>query len=520
MASKQTPHLKLNDWVGTDPFRLSELSENNRILDNKHKELDTKMAETIQKTDQAVTNATNATTAASQAAEAAELATLDASTIAGRTSQRLTELEGVDAVQFKGRQDEFDQQLADTESDVSSRSVNVLNFPIIAPEATDDARIQRAINKAEADGGKVVFIPAGTYSITKLLFKNRVSIVGAGRSNTVLNHSGTLKAFSNEGGSFGRISLSDFTLNMSETCPVGIDFSRIFGGTLARIDVNGKNPTGIAVKFDEGNVYSSYYNTAYDISINGYSGTGIGLGTGFYFANSANSTRIHNCRTNYVDKAVHIAADYTNNVVFNACAFEQFTTGVEMGGTGCFVAGCRFENAGGSARGTGITNTGGSNSFVGNFYTNILTPFSNPSGSFVLRLDNDTFDTKYLRHDSTGGWTTNMDMRNFAILKPGYVNMQIRTSAPGGAVQGGIAYADGTTWAPYGGGAEGLFVKKADGKWVPATQIKVSAIPTAGTWQRGEILYNSAPAPGGYVGWVCTAAGTPGTWKGFGLIEA
>jgi uncharacterized protein YfiM (DUF2279 family) len=48
--------------------------------------------------------------------------------------------------------------------------------------------------------------------------------------------------------------------------------------------------------------------------------------------------------------------------------------------------------------------------------------------------------------------------------------------------------------------------------------LYASAAPTTGTWSRGDIVYNTAPASAGYVGWVCTAAGTPGTWKAFGLI--
>ena len=40
------------------------------------------------------------------------------------------------------------------------------------------------------------------------------------------------------------------------------------------------------------------------------------------------------------------------------------------------------------------------------------------------------------------------------------------------------------------------------------------------TWGVGDIVYNSAPTAGGNIGWVCTAAGTPGTWKTFGSIEA
>ncbi|WP_420130314.1 glycosyl hydrolase family 28-related protein [Longimicrobium sp.] len=47
-----------------------------------------------------------------------------------------------------------------------------------------------------------------------------------------------------------------------------------------------------------------------------------------------------------------------------------------------------------------------------------------------------------------------------------------------------------------------------------------TAAPGAGDWQPGDIMYNAAPQPGGYVGWVCTAGGSPGTWNSFGAISA
>jgi Pectate lyase superfamily protein len=46
-----------------------------------------------------------------------------------------------------------------------------------------------------------------------------------------------------------------------------------------------------------------------------------------------------------------------------------------------------------------------------------------------------------------------------------------------------------------------------------------SVLPILGEYNIGDIIYNTNPTPGGYVGWICTASGTPGTWKGFGLIE-
>lgn len=47
-----------------------------------------------------------------------------------------------------------------------------------------------------------------------------------------------------------------------------------------------------------------------------------------------------------------------------------------------------------------------------------------------------------------------------------------------------------------------------------------SAKPVEGKWLVGDKVVNTAPSAGGYTGWICTVAGTPGTWKGFGLIES
>jgi len=47
-----------------------------------------------------------------------------------------------------------------------------------------------------------------------------------------------------------------------------------------------------------------------------------------------------------------------------------------------------------------------------------------------------------------------------------------------------------------------------------------TAAPAAGTWAVGDTTYNSAPAASGTMGWVCTTAGTPGTWKTFGTISS
>lgn len=42
--------------------------------------------------------------------------------------------------------------------------------------------------------------------------------------------------------------------------------------------------------------------------------------------------------------------------------------------------------------------------------------------------------------------------------------------------------------------------------------------PASGTWAIGDVVWNSSPAAGTFAGWICTTAGTPGTWKTFAPI--
>lgn len=54
------------------------------------------------------------------------------------------------------------------------------------------------------------------------------------------------------------------------------------------------------------------------------------------------------------------------------------------------------------------------------------------------------------------------------------------------------------------------------GHWVTSG----AAAPVSGAWTQGDWRENTAPAAAGNKGWVCTGAGSPGTWKTFGAIAA
>lgn len=76
----------------------------------------------------------------------------------------------------------------------------------------------------------------------------------------------------------------------------------------------------------------------------------------------------------------------------------------------------------------------------------------------------------------------------------------------------GIAYVDTS-----GSGASTL---SHAGAALFSFQGSASAAPTTGTYRQGDVVYNTAPSAGGYAGWVCTVAGSPGTWKQFGAIAS
>ena len=59
-----------------------------------------------------------------------------------------------------------------------------------------------------------------------------------------------------------------------------------------------------------------------------------------------------------------------------------------------------------------------------------------------------------------------------------------------------------------------------DWKRIVTIAGSATAAPTTGTYAVGDKVENSVPAAGGYIGWVCVTAGTPGTWKGYGLISS
>ncbi|MDC6668732.1 hypothetical protein OEZ84_28775, partial [Leclercia adecarboxylata] len=60
-------------------------------------------------------------------------------------------------------------------------------------------------------------------------------------------------------------------------------------------------------------------------------------------------------------------------------------------------------------------------------------------------------------------------------------------------------------------------VSYTEGSFYVMTGSAYPTISSQGTWIVGDRITNTAPATGaGKMGWVCTVAGNPGTWKAWG----
>ena len=56
-------------------------------------------------------------------------------------------------------------------------------------------------------------------------------------------------------------------------------------------------------------------------------------------------------------------------------------------------------------------------------------------------------------------------------------------------------------------------------KFNDTLHLKGSSAPQGGSYNQGDIVWNSKPSPRGYVGWICVKAGNPGMWSPFGEIK-
>lgn len=116
--------------------------------------------------------------------------------------------------------------------------------------------------------------------------------------------------------------------------------------------------------------------------------------------------------------------------------------------------------------------------------------------------------------DYSNAWAALYAIENASIYVSGSNNTGTNNTYDYAAISGNIFVQNN------GFGANNIYLGSSMDTVGEVRFSKRTAAPTSGTWTKGCVIYNSAPAAGNYIGWICVTSGTPGTWKGFGLIQA
>jgi hypothetical protein len=283
------------------------------------------------------------------------------------------------------------------------------------------------------------------------------------------------------------------------------------GNTISGITIN--NITGSRATFDT--FVSSIKNTQSQAVVYGFThandGSGLGSGTTALF---------QNCAVNFDNTVVQPLIGF--NLV-NLAYSTLISCGVDNGNTSSGeginayylqssntinVISCGCENS----KGRMIYLGSGSATFT---------------GLRTIAINGATSGTVATVWCETASVLTLTDCKFEALLSAGtQLNWVIQTGGQVLEVNPQSSPTGGASFISYGGGGAKTTVTPTG-----TTQITSNAsykyqaypilasFPITGTWAVGYIVYNSAPASAGYIGWVCTVAGTSGTWKTFGLIS-
>ena len=144
----------------------------------------------------------------------------------------------------------------------------------------------------------------------------------------------------------------------------------------------------------------------------------------------------------------------------------------------------------------------------------------------VINVPNNAFPAIRIRNTSTGVTSKNTFSNNVCDsslrIDTGCVNNTFANNSFHGTTYSAYIYTalnefynnnfDGEI-----SGAWGANNGTIAGKIMTSSITKSTAIPTAGTWKKGDFSFNFNPSAGGVLGWVCVEDGTPGTWKAISI---
>lgn len=251
------------------------------------------------------------------------------------------------------------------------------------------------------------------------------------------------------------------------------------------------------------------------------------------------------------------------DVTFDDCVFESSIVAFNMETTTASFKGCYFENIGydvsglNRSGGLSIQNQGinfqppvltgpvvsamnityGTYTFISCFFaylsTNILSVSPNAAWLFMMGKGSTSGAGGYASF--YGCSSPNYGTNGFLEIEADAMIEQCSFNWYNGAQNEALPYkdtryvSDGFMLAPFPYSAIGLVpqyyekITIKNGVYIVYATTQGYTVPTnsptGGKWNVGDTIYMTTPVSGGYIGNVCTTAGTPGTWRTFGAIS-
>jgi hypothetical protein len=444
--------------------------------------------------------------------------------------------------------------------------ISVKDFGATGNGTTDDTvAIQNAINAAQAKNGGIVLIPWGTYNISSTLLITGSNVILQGYGGDGLHDGGTGAYPATKlvwtGSSYTGSMLAFYTIQGTGNSKINgvglkniyLDCSGLVAGGVSIISVNNGvfdhitilHPTFVGVQVtnylagqlaeasdSQLNIFNNISVRCLDLTAclnaNGFILTSNAVGTAG--ANTSFNTYIY-CGGQFQNGTGFLLSDADNNNFISCRAFISGT------GKGLWIQGADQNffydfSCGGfpskiyvQGTASGYFGNPKSNCFLfpdqgnGTVYPNLdancavywqgsdgvgvysrfnknVISDSNPSANFLS-----------LNEGTTSLIVDNNSQANMLLTKSGVLTNSWAINVGSGTTQNDLRIStNGNGNLNLGNGANVAITG------ILITSTTTGSPPTSGTWAKGSICYNATPSAGGTPGWVCTTAGTPGTW--------
>jgi len=237
------------------------------------------------------------------------------------------------------------------------------------------------------------------------------------------------------------------------------------------------------------------------------------------------TTTLSKCYIRGADTCLYAAAQ-AQDVVVNETIFESSRVALYNACGVVYLNNPYFENLSYGGQSSAIYTTPNSYAVDSPVYTyNGWTFINNAWFSYVAGVVPEV-DKRWFRLDSTGfsGYAGALLQLNQCTFTARYVNAIVERGSRNHILLNGSRGPSLAEARPY---KNGLFIDAPHGVTWDLTDktgllmkgklhTAFTAAPVDGTWEQGDVVYNTAPTATGPIGWKCTAGGTPGTWVSFG----